>query len=513
MKYYEEIPGLPTVPDELTEDARTKLKDVIMVEKTKEGRRVYCTECGEMYYLDSVPRLSRPEDRALLAAVHKSKCECARCGAQSEVINLGIRRKLSNITDYQYFLFYVPVSEDEVWALAEEWSRRFFDGAVDDSRYLTGAYHFVKGEGCTRWKHEWYNGFRIVKRIDEPFGYSENYYGYAYNDYFVGGDECLTKTFFKYLPDTLHTMREMSVFARYPTITEMLIKSGHDDIVIRRSRGYATNGVCNFGAKTPKRFWKLNKLELKEWTARGADYDEAVTYLKKFRGERDGFDLARGYNLLLGGCYPNMKKEIENRIKEGGFTEKEVIKYLGRQNEGTTMLKDYLDAAAEVGYDLTVHNVFFPKNLREAHDAATAAVKFRRNEMAEAEYKKRKQERAEKYQLAGGGYLIRLPESADEIIAEGKALCHCVGGYAERHCKGETTILFMRSASDPETPLYTIEVRDGKVAQCHGLKNVEHPRDNEAAKAFYDAWKTWIENGSKKREKPYQDKKKKAEVA
>lgn len=511
MKYYEEIPGLPTVPDEMIEEARTKMRDLLLFEKTRNGKRFYCTECGEVYYLDYEQRMSTPQDRALLAAKHKELGTCVRCGARSEIVNLGIKRKISTMKDYQYFLFYVPVNEDEVWALAEEWSRRFFDGAVDDRRYLTGAYHFVKGEGCTRWKHEWYNGFRIVKRIDEPFGHSENYYGYAYNDYFVGGDECLKKTFFKYLPDTFHTMREMSVFARYPTITEMLIKSGHDDIVVRRSRGDATNGVCNFHAKTPKRFWKLNKLELKEWTARGADYDEAVTYLKKFRGERDGFDLARGYNLLFG-CYPYMKKEIENRIKEGGFTEKEVIKYLGRQNEGTTMFKDYLDAAAEVGYDLTVHNVFFPKNLREAHDAATAAVRIRENAKVTAEYRKTMAERTEKYELAGGGFFIRMPADFEEIVAEGKALEHCVGGYAARHCEGKTTILFMRSADEPDKPLYTIEVNGKQVIQCHGLKNVEHPRDNEAAKAFYDAWKTWIENGSKKRDKPYQNNKK-SEVA
>ena len=47
-----------------------------------------------------------------------------------------------------------------------------------------------------------------------------------------------------------------------------------------------------------------------------------------------------------------------------------------------------------------------------------------------------------------------------EIISEGQALQHCVGGYAERHAEGKTTILFIRRKDNLDTPYYTLEIDD-----------------------------------------------------
>lgn len=55
-------------------------------------------------------------------------------------------------------------------------------------------------------------------------------------------------------------------------------------------------------------------------------------------------------------------------------------------------------------------------------------------------------------------YLIRLPVDKNEIVKEGMELHHCVGGYAERHEVGDTTIMLLRKKSEPDKPFYTIEV-------------------------------------------------------
>lgn len=77
-------------------------------------------------------------------------------------------------------------------------------------------------------------------------------------------------------------------------------------------------------------------------------------------------------------------------------------------------------------------------------------------------------------------YIIRLPKNQSEIIREGMELRHCVGGYAESHEKGESTIVFLRKKSEPDKPFYTIEVyiavhEDGStssnIAQIHGFGN------------------------------------------
>ena len=71
-----------------------------------------------------------------------------------------------------------------------------------------------------------------------------------------------------------------------------------------------------------------------------------------------------------------------------------------------------------------------------------------------------------------GSLILVQPESIDEIANEGKTLCHCVGGYAERHAKGITNIMFLRRKTEPDKPFYTVEVsRELKVMQCYGYKN------------------------------------------
>lgn len=86
-------------------------------------------------------------------------------------------------------------------------------------------------------------------------------------------------------------------------------------------------------------------------------------------------------------------------------------------------------------------------------------------------------------------YLIRLPKDEDEICKEGMSLHHCVGGYANEHSIGSTTIMFLRKKSEPDKPFYTIEVEigvaDGKVAglrirQIHGFGNRWLGNDPEA---------------------------------
>ena len=99
------------------------------------------------------------------------------------------------------------------------------------------------------------------------------------------------------------------------------------------------------------------------------------------------------------------------------------------------------------------------------------------------------------------GYLIRVPTLAAEIRTEGNALKHCVGGYADRHMSGETTILFLRSSEQPDEPLCTIEMRsDGvTIRQIHGYRN-DYGRESPMIlyKMFLDIWLPWLAAGSRR---------------
>ena len=86
--------------------------------------------------------------------------------------------------------------------------------------------------------------------------------------------------------------------------------------------------------------------------------------------------------------------------------------------------------------------------------------------------------------------MIVQPKSIEEIAAEGAALNHCVGGYAERHALGKLHILFIRTADKPDVPYYTMEVSTaGEIVQVRGSHNKD---PNEAVKRLVDAYKVYL---------------------
>ena len=76
-------------------------------------------------------------------------------------------------------------------------------------------------------------------------------------------------------------------------------------------------------------------------------------------------------------------------------------------------------------------------------------------------------------------------EWARRLVAEGRALHHCVGSYIDRVAEGRCLIVFVRRVEEPKKPYVTVEVRDGKIAQIHGDHNSD---PTEEVKKFVDLW-------------------------
>ena len=174
------------------------------------------------------------------------------------------------------------------------------------------------------------------------------------------------------------------------------------------------------------------------------------------------------------------------------------------------MYTDYLAAAEGCGLNLGNPIHLLPKDFVAKHDSVTAAwsaiCESRRNEKAHNKYRKRLVNLRDKYLFWDEQYLIRPPVSAGEIVKEGEVLKHCVGGYADRHLAGSTTILFLRRKDRPHTPLATIEINGSTIRQVHGYRNeLESCPDNpgkvparDLYRAFLDQWINWLKGGSKR---------------
>ena len=118
------------------------------------------------------------------------------------------------------------------------------------------------------------------------------------------------------------------------------------------------------------------------------------------------------------------------------------------------------------------------KDLEDLHDKAikmqNSAYKKQKEMKIQKllnKYKMTKKKRDELYDFEDDEFIIKMPDTPIDIMEEGKALNHCVGGYMENHVEGKTTILFLRKKSDPETSFYTIEVKNNEVIQIHGKHN------------------------------------------
>lgn len=132
--------------------------------------------------------------------------------------------------------------------------------------------------------------------------------------------------------------------------------------------------------------------------------------------------------------------------------------------------RDYRSMIEKLGITFFSNRIVMPDNIRAAHDEAVRNFNALKKEKEARVYQERLEELL-KAETAIGEYLFIVPRKLSELRDEGRALSHCVGSYSDRMRRGETTIFFVRKKSNPDVSLYTLEVKNGSVAQIQGYKN------------------------------------------
>lgn len=157
-----------------------------------------------------------------------------------------------------------------------------------------------------------------------------------------------------------------------------------------------------------------------------------------------------------------------------------------------TEYKDYLEMCQKQKYDLANSFVLYPADLQTAHDKVAQRIKHN------ADAKQRRDFRAAYKRVMGqldfeaDGMKIVYPASSDNIVAEGHALHHCVGGYVDRVARKKCMILFLRRCEDEGKPFYTVEVRGRKAVQVRGMENKEATPE---VRKFMDLWEKRVLRG------------------
>ena len=150
-----------------------------------------------------------------------------------------------------------------------------------------------------------------------------------------------------------------------------------------------------------------------------------------------------------------------------------------------TMYVDYLHMCRRQTYNMNDKSVLFPKNCAAAHDREAERIQ----KISDAQKKKAfcmaYAGFARKAALSNKELQIVCPKQANDLVDEGKALHHCVGGYIDSVAEGKCLIVFVRRVEEPKKPYVTVEVRDGKIAQIHGDRN---SKPTEEVQKFVDLW-------------------------
>ena len=482
------------------EELESKFTKYVFYKKERKTTHVITTCCHQDTYIENMPRLLTPSLNLFLNwKKHNVETVCPLCGATVTAKAMG------KVSDNLYEGFYYTFLTQRKGILYSIHGYAGRSGLQKDIHTFVD--QVIKYEpGRVREHISWSWSGKTYETMYTKW--DNKNLPHKFCEVHIIGKDILEKTMFKYIPfcwEWESIGRQLTLAAFYPKQVEMLLKLGLDSFVwemlfMRRKNA----AIFNWDAEDPKKAWKIPKPLLKEFMASRENGPWMLRDLLKWQkvDKRFTFDDIRQYGGRL-----DMIKKLP--IKVDAY---ETIKYLSKQaaeHENITWLyRDYINMAIELERDVTVPRVRYPRDLHAAHDELVEETNLRRKRMAEAKEKallekawENLAERSKKFNFSDNGYFIRVALSGEEVREEGKALCHCVGGYAERHLAGALTILFIRDINAPDVPLYTVEVStDGDIIQAHGYKNERdgQPSPKKTIPWFFEEWEYWYRHGSKR---------------
>lgn len=293
------------------------------------------------------------------------------------------------------------------------------------------------------------------------------------------------------------------VYSRFPLI-ESLEKTGKSRIVDEILENNLSLRNFNHKAKTVSELLGITRQQYREMK------DPTMQEVRICRLMRErGIELDVRTLDLLKECvdiYDIERGKIDWILEYTTF--RRFIKYMEEQGKRRNWdyYFDYLSMGRRLEYDFSDEFVLFPRDPKQAHDAARSALdeerakrEMEKEALPEKGIMKVERKIRKYFSFEDEEFLIRPAKTNQEIIKDGQTQHTCVGyaGYSQKMIEGKSYILFLRRKSEPQTPFYTVEITpDYKILQRHGKNNQEHEKVDDVdrfLKKFVEAMK----NGKK----------------
>ena len=332
-------------------------------------------------------------------------------------------------------------------------------------------------DGAVRYGSDDSKHWSIRKTFREPV-FCKSGYGYSFdNTYTILNRKALASSCMKYSQLEHYmgnlVMEYLHLYCKHHNL-EYLMKSGYNSLLGETYSGFwgSQKHLCmdcriNWESNNLLKMLRLNRIEFKALQGNEKYYPEYVSW-------REIFPKCKPDELiLLSKVFGDEHGTAKRFCELTGLKPQRIASYLNENKIGCYDYKDYLDQCQQLRYDLYDTAISLPHHFMEMHERLTEVIKYKANEACKQLFAERMQKRKE-LEFQSGNLIICQPDSMDKIIAEGKALHHCVAGYAERHALGKLHILFVRQADKLDIPFYTMEVsREGKIIQVRGSHNCE----------------------------------------
>lgn len=377
---------------------------------------------------------------------------------------------------------------DELFARC--FHRFYNDDIVERQRYV-----FAK-DGCCRYGSENGKNWTIRTEFREPVFCSASY-GYNFdNSYTLLNTEAVKHSCMRYSCFDMYSgslqMEYLKFYIRHPNV-EYLMKSGYGGVIGETETGYYWSvrkkldayHRINWKSNNLLKMLGLNRDDFK--TLKGSEY-----IYEPYREWKEKYPKYKPSELLaLSKVFNWNFGEAETFLLITGVRLPRLAEYLEGQGIMPHDYGDYLNQCRTLQYDLHDTAICMPRDFEKMHTRLSQLIEYRESEEQKRIFKTNYSAR-KSLEFSNGEFLIRQPNSIGEIIDEGAALEHCVGGYAERHARGELNIMFLREKSKPDEPFYTVEVsKKLKIVQCRGYRN--NNADNPMPKAVEDFEKKYQE--------------------
>lgn len=455
--------------------------------KSAESVTGICSACGK--------------DVTLTGAKHNATAVCPHCGRELTMKSKG---RMGTVTDRGTVQFIQRTGPDElVVRIVKPYHTYTRDGARrefhenarifvrrgPDGKVMTEPYYYAYNKGTLT---HWIPGERPGFFGHYQYGFEADTCGHVYcrnlPEALAGTpwEYCPVAAFYGHDREPMQLPPFLAAQLDHPKL-EHLIKIGFFRLASDLAYGRLSKDALDEAQDRTHRILKIAADDVPFLRELDAD----MGMLKMFQGYAGLKDRQR---LLRWQLDNQVTRDIGQVLEH--VTPHKLMKYMdgvsgkyGSMQRAVSEYRDYLDMCAKLGYDLGNSFVLYPKDLRDAHDRAARCVK------AEADAKLRRDFQAAIRAVSGhldfemGGMKIVLPDGPDDIVAEGQALHHCVGGYVDRVARHECVILFLRRCENPDKPFYTVEIRGGKIVQVRGRDNGDATPEVER---FMEMWERQV---------------------